>query len=942
MGSIDSSLNLKSVQQILNAVYDSTTGGLKLSGTVAGSLIITGSLTVNGNFDFGAATVQSLFLGDDDEILFGNTSAAPNVRLLWETADANANELILSLPAGGAVDVPVFVIGDDTLYAKDLGLFNGVTNPTIAVVDGAATTALSIQYDNIAFGGLTTSDSFISYDKTMAQMLLLLGSNTGRQLVLGDGAYQGYDYDHAVQAVPTLYIHPSANPDAENRQWVKWYNDGSNSYHLTGIGGHRFGFESIGAKAVLTFTANPTTNLGVVFTVNTGTLTGVTGAPGANQFQFGASLSATLDNLVTAYNLIDGTNVVAHKLGNTVIFESSTVGAAPNSYVTTETTDTDNVYTFQSVLVFTANPTSTGTAQPVIFTVGALTLTGVWSAPVANQFLIGATLPETLTNIVSAYNSSNELGYTAYYDITTQTVYFDAGTTGLSTFTETVDTDNVYSFAKATMWGGRAFSAFMDMQPGYMKLTKQGTATVGTTTYASQYIGLTASGWNTTTSRADDIEFRMQTTGATGASPAGSFYLTRWRNGVQLSTGFSLDINNNFYAGALIGANAGIMQFGQQNAGTGAGQQLWFIGLEKSGAGAGTQFVGYLNYDLRDNAASVAHVFDTKIAQTNAGAKLISIRTANSEKAYMDYLGSFNAGAGTELLPAYSFVGDPNSGIYSAGGDILGFVVGGNEEMRLTATELAPGDSDGAALGSTALMWSDLYLANGGLINFNNGNYTITHSAGLLTTNGALTISGALGGVTNLSMNGTIVGVTTAITGTKNNQLIMSVPDQGTDDANGVGIIIRADDGGSGGTGNHTGGPIMLDLGSKAGTAANGSLQFGLGGSAFGYVIAGGASANILALAGNTADGGTAVGVATGAFNNLTTAGAKILSVRNNISSAGGTEVASIDKTGITLVETNKRVACGGGSTGGTTIANGTVTLEINGTSYYLLTAATA
>lgn len=40
--------------------------------------------------------------------------------------------------------------------------------------------------------------------------------------------------------------------------------------------------------------------------------------------------------------------------------------------------------------------------------------------------------------------------------------------------------------------------------------------------------------------------------------------------------------------------------------------------------------------------------------------------------------------------------------------------------------------------------------------------------------------------------------------------------------------------------------------------------------------------------------------------------------------------------------ETTKRVACGGGSTGATTTANGTVTLEINGVSYYLLKAASA
>lgn len=40
-----------------------------------------------------------------------------------------------------------------------------------------------------------------------------------------------------------------------------------------------------------------------------------------------------------------------------------------------------------------------------------------------------------------------------------------------------------------------------------------------------------------------------------------------------------------------------------------------------------------------------------------------------------------------------------------------------------------PITSDGAALGTTAKMWSDLFLANGGVINFNNGDVTITHIA---------------------------------------------------------------------------------------------------------------------------------------------------------------------------------------------------------------------
>jgi hypothetical protein len=46
------------------------------------------------------------------------------------------------------------------------------------------------------------------------------------------------------------------------------------------------------------------------------------------------------------------------------------------------------------------------------------------------------------------------------------------------------------------------------------------------------------------------------------------------------------------------------------------------------------------------------------------------------------------------------------------------------------------------ALGSASIGWSDLFLGDGGVINWNNGNATITHSAALLTTNVPVTITG--------------------------------------------------------------------------------------------------------------------------------------------------------------------------------------------------------
>ena len=50
--------------------------------------------------------------------------------------------------------------------------------------------------------------------------------------------------------------------------------------------------------------------------------------------------------------------------------------------------------------------------------------------------------------------------------------------------------------------------------------------------------------------------------------------------------------------------------------------------------------------------------------------------------------------------------------------DTVDFKIAGNVEVKMTATGLTPGASDGNALGTAALEWSDLFLADGAVINF--------------------------------------------------------------------------------------------------------------------------------------------------------------------------------------------------------------------------------
>jgi len=78
---------------------------------------------------------------------------------------------------------------------------------------------------------------------------------------------------------------------------------------------------------------------------------------------------------------------------------------------------------------------------------------------------------------------------------------------------------------------------------------------------------------------------------------------------------------------------------------------------------------------------------------------------------------------------------------------------------------VAPIANDGAALGNTSLGWSDLFVASGAVLNFNNGNVTVTHSAGILTVGGSATngvnLTLAAGGTSRASLTIPVSTLTT-------------------------------------------------------------------------------------------------------------------------------------------------------------------------------------
>ena len=65
-------------------------------------------------------------------------------------------------------------------------------------------------------------------------------------------------------------------------------------------------------------------------------------------------------------------------------------------------------------------------------------------------------------------------------------------------------------------------------------------------------------------------------------------------------------------------------------------------------------------------------------------------------------------------------------------------VSGSNAELNNVnaSGNVVPTVTDGGSLGTNSLNWSDLFLDDGAVVNFNSGNVTLTHEAGKLVTSG--------------------------------------------------------------------------------------------------------------------------------------------------------------------------------------------------------------
>lgn len=140
------------------------------------------------------------------------------------------------------------------------------------------------------------------------------------------------------------------------------------------------------------------------------------------------------------------------------------------------------------------------------------------------------------------------------------------------------------------------------------------------------------------------------------------------------------------------------------------------------------------------------------------GAHLIMSRSRGTEAAEtvvqsQDYIARIDAlghdGTDYEIAAQIDFEVDGTPGASDMPGRIRFLVTPDGsrtpaEAMRIASTKIvtfsganiSPASNDGTALGTTSLMFSDLFLASESVVNFNNGDVTLTHSLNTLTLAG--------------------------------------------------------------------------------------------------------------------------------------------------------------------------------------------------------------
>lgn len=227
---------------------------------------------------------------------------------------------------------------------------------------------------------------------------------------------------------------------------------------------------------------------------------------------------------------------------------------------------------------------------------------------------------------------------------------------------------------------------------------------------------------------------------------------------------------------------------------------------DETGSGAlvfGTSPAFTTNFTLANGTgpttSAVAQVaFDTNAWDTNRGAIQVHDGTANtfvvavlaSDTPSNGQVPTWNTG-GTITWETPGGAANAVTAASAAAGAGLFWVSGGADRTatatdtittinatNATVTNFLPVSNDGAAIGAAATAFSDLFLATGAVIGIGNGNWTATHSSGILTIGTSMDIRMATAGTNSASV--ATVGGTQTLTNKTLTSPTLTTPALGT------------------------------------------------------------------------------------------------------------------------------------------------------------------
>lgn len=183
-------------------------------------------------------------------------------------------------------------------------------------------------------------------------------------------------------------------------------------------------------------------------------------------------------------------------------------------------------------------------------------------------------------------------------------------------------------------------------------------------------------------------------------------------------------------------------------------------------------------------ATTKHRAFSAALADTDTCVCLIEHMSASEWEVS---LCTFASGAGT--LTRSTIYASTNSGSavnFAAGLKIISLlptaskmIVADNTGATTIPGALLPASNDGGALGSATLSISDGFFASGALLNFANGNYTVTHSSGILTFSGQIAASGQISSTRNTN-GGAALSNTNSNVGTAASAYFAAIADAGS------------------------------------------------------------------------------------------------------------------------------------------------------------------